>query len=175
MPSVGGTCLPATTRGRTPQKQVKGPRSPTEGDQFPCSALSTTTTLARDHARKVQMVSEGQCSGTNQLASIVVGANGSPTSPGALGSEASEACVWGATPDVVHEVFSSQDAKEFEAAATPDTRQSAVPNEAIAEVAPLAPGILVVAAVYDPSAASPSVNRTDLGRVEWQRSVGSRP
>ncbi len=89
---------------------------------------------------------------------IVVGIDGSPTSLSALEWAAREACLRGSILEVVHATFLRQDAMQLDAVAALKARESAILDEAVAKAGALAPGLVVVARVVDPPAASALVN-----------------
>jgi nucleotide-binding universal stress UspA family protein len=106
------------------------------------------------------MLSEEERSGSNEATQprIVVGVDGSPTSFLALEWAAREACLRGATLEVVHATFLRQDAMELDAVAALRARESGILDEAVAKAAALAPSIVVVARVADPPASNALVN-----------------
>ena len=106
------------------------------------------------------MVREEERSGTNEEARprIVVGVDGSAISLSALEWATREACLRGATLEVVHATFLRHDAMELDAVAALKERESAILDEAAAKAEALAPDIIVVARVLDPPASTALVN-----------------
>lgn len=89
---------------------------------------------------------------------IVVGVDGSATSVRALEWAAQEACLRGATLEVVHATILPEDAMELGSLATLKNRESAILDDAVAKASEFAPGIIVIPRLTDPPAPEALVN-----------------
>lgn len=98
------------------------------------------------------MVREGPSRNEARQPKIVVGIDGSPTSLSALEWAAREACLRGATLEVVHASLLRHNAMDLDAVAALKARESAILDEAVEKAAALAPSIVAVTRVLDPPA-----------------------
>ena len=122
---------------------------------------------------KGQMVREDEGSGSKEAVQprIVVGVDGSPPSLSALEWAAREACLRGATLEVVHATFLRHDAMELDSLAWLKARESAILDKAVAKASALAPGLVVLGRAGDPPAAELLV---DVSKDADLLVVGSR-